>query len=102
MRYIRFKTRTIIKAQTREMKRANSYRPFLEERTQLNRDNLTHTFERLVADGESFIPEKRLPPWMQRNFRDDSQPGVSRNFAGFRVRTVPQQHGSAFPTHFQQ
>lgn len=55
--------------------------------------------DELAADGVAFRPDYRLPPWkQQRQVEAAVAPRV--DFKGMKVRLIPAQSDSGFPTHF--
>jgi hypothetical protein len=88
--------------------RNRMYVPTHDVRLANTRNGQLDQFEQLCADGVSFVPDARLPPWKrQAAFKEATEvkkivtPRV--NYAGFKLRLAAPSSGDGpgFPTHFQ-
>jgi hypothetical protein len=76
-------------------------------REQRREEQLAH-MDQLCADGVSFVPDSRLPPWKRHAAfldatKEKKEAAPRIDFSGFKVRLAYQSSGThpGFPTHFQ-
>lgn len=72
------------------------------------RDTLLKNFEAMTADGVSFVPDDRLPPWKKAAAQKTAMVEKKEvtpvvNYAGVKLRIASPGSGEhpGFPTHFQ-
>lgn len=70
------------------------------ETRELKKQAQLQRFEKRMSDGESFVPEALLPPW-KRQIRPAGETKTVVKLGSLRVRSVNQQSGPPFATHFQ-
>ena len=80
--------------------------PIAPVRLAVKRNQQLDLLDTLAADGASFVPEPRLPPWKRQRAFEEVRKGEvlpKVNFAGFKVRIANPSGGAhpGFPTHFQ-